>query len=571
MIVTAYTRCSTDMQDMSIPDQIVIIEAYCNARGYTLILPEKYSDQAKSGTTFEKRSGVMALISDVLAKQVSFTKVIIHDETRWGRPEDADDSTYFELSMKRAGVIIEYAMSENHPGIVGRISRDIKYDQASNFSKRLGEDVLRRLSRMAQDGVSPGGSPPIGYERMLYDSNGNPIQILKRKSVKTLREQKVRWVPGPPESVELVKMIFQLALTHSVNGITRILFNMGIRAPRGRPWGISALMLLLKNRAYLGERVYGGTKRSKRLKEPIICPLAHEPIIDREAYDEVQRKMESRRPNTGKGNYTKSIYLLTGKLTCLACGYRFIGKYTQAQKRKDGTRHKYRFYQCSGYERGKICRSFIMRQKPIDDFVIECIEKMISDGRFKARLTEHLAEAKRRRTSATGAVSHLAAELAAVDREIARIQEELLEIPSKSLRIRLLDAENRKEAIQSRRLAATNALKTENTEKSIHSYLAAIEHAGKAIRTRQVHIQKQIINCFLEKGDVDRERREVRLQFFDLPDANIQTFHLPNPKPTTPLPNIPLHTSTGHHDGTKQQNIWTFSVPWRIQPPAIPN
>lgn len=514
MRVTAYTRASTDRQEMSVPDQLKLIRAYCEAKGYLLVHPERYSDEGLSGTTFLKRPGIMALIADVESKRHDFERVIIHDESRFGRPEDSDDSTFYELILKRAGVLIEYIKSQNVEGIVGRIERTIKYSQASDYSKQLGESVIRGSVGFAEKGFSVGGLPPFGYARMLYSADGKPLQVLPPGEQKATKKQRVRWVPGDPADVALVRRIFELALTHSIKGICQILNKEGARSPEGGAWEVTTLYYLLKNRAYIGERSYGGSKFSKRLKKAVVCPLAHEPILDRKLFEEAQESME-KRSFTKKATYQKSTYLLTSKLRCVDCGYNFFGKRMKSR----GYLHEY--YQCNGYEAHRVCTSFLIKRDPLEAFVLQSIKELIASGEYKKSLMKYLAEMKREDVQSRSMVKTLRSELKVLDREIERIQDELLETPSKSLRVRLLDREARKETLEQQIEAASKAPRFEAAESVIQEYVEMIEEYGKDIESATIEERKRLVSYFLEKGEVDRERREVRLFFFRLPAASM--------------------------------------------------
>lgn len=514
ILVTAYTRCSTDRQEMSVPDQLKLIRAYCEAKGYTLLHESRYSDEGLSGTTFEKRKGVMRLTNDVQAGKHDFERVIILNESRWGRPEDSDDSTYFELLLKRAGVAIEYVQGENHEGVVGRITRAIRYDQASGFSKQLGKDVIRGSKTVVERGFSPGGPAPFGYSRMLYAEDGRPLQLLPPGEQKVLKTQKVKWVPGNPADVALVQRIFKMALQDSLKKICQVLNKEGIESPNAGKWEVTTLYYLLKNRAYIGERSYGGSKFSKRLHEKVICPLAHEPIVDRALFEEVQRVKETR-SFTKKTTYTKSTYLLTSKLLCLKCGYNFFGKYMQSK----GYRNDY--YQCNGYEGHRTCTSFLIKRGPIETWVKAKIREMIESEEYKDELMDYLKESRKEERRSGDSLKLLRAEAKGLDREIKRIVDELLATPSQSLRERLLDREKKLEGVNARIEAIEKAPKSKPIEDEIKRYMALIDRAAKQIETAGIEEQKRIVSYFLERGEVDRERREVRFYFFALPAARM--------------------------------------------------
>lgn len=534
LFYTSYTRASTDRQEVSVADQLKVIGLDAEVKRQVLVDHGKYSDDGFSGTTFERRKGVMALINDVKGgrntamhkgRLVRWTRVKIYDESRWGRPEDAEDSTYFELELKRHGVLIEYVHGNNQGGIVGRITRDIKYDQASEFSKKLGVDVVRGSKGVVELGYSPGGFPPIGYVRMLYDAVGNPLQVLQPGERKAIRNQKIRWVPG--DQAPLVRRIFSLAVTKSIVSIKNILDREGVPSPDGSRWKITTILYILKNRSYLGERSYGGTKFSKRLQEKIVCPIAHEPIIDRDLWDTVQSSMEKR--GVGKrGNYRKSNYLLTSKLVCKICGYNFSGRQISCGSRKKlgGEKYRYRYYMCRGHYAYSLCPSLLIPSGPIETFVIDAIKKIISSEDYKEAAIKHLDSFKLERGAAEARIKTLLAEIKALDKEISRIQDELLKIPSKSLRVRLIDRERRREVIENQIKATEAVPKPSVMAGSIQKYFEMIANLGNIIMTSPIEKQKEIIGYFLKMGEVDRKKMEVKFYFYPLPSGSGITYPL---------------------------------------------
>lgn len=104
MKVALYMRCSTDMQEMSIPDQRKLLKKYSNEKGYEII--EEFIDEGISGTTFEKRPGVMRLFQKVQSKLHSFAKLIILNESRFGRSPNNKEPIHFEYVLERDGVTL---------------------------------------------------------------------------------------------------------------------------------------------------------------------------------------------------------------------------------------------------------------------------------------------------------------------------------------------------------------------------------------------------------------------------------------------------------------------------------
>jgi DNA invertase Pin-like site-specific DNA recombinase len=166
MKVSLYMRASTDMQEMSIPDQRKILRKYCREKGYEIV--EEFQDEGISGTTFEKRPGAMRLFQKVQAGRHDFSRVVILNESRFGRVPNTKEAIHYEFILEKAGVTVEYVQSEsNLPGAPGLIMRAVKYEQAAEFSKQLSKDVIRGHSTAAGMGYSTGGFPPFGYASVV--------------------------------------------------------------------------------------------------------------------------------------------------------------------------------------------------------------------------------------------------------------------------------------------------------------------------------------------------------------------------------------------------------------------
>src|SRR3990172_9462300 len=209
MKVALYMRCSTDMQEMSIPDQRKLLKKYCLEKGYEVV--EEFRDEGISGTTFEKRPGAMRLFQKVQTGHHDFSRLVILNESRFGRVPNTKESIHYEFILEKAGVFVEYAQSEsNLPGAPGLIMRAVKYEQAAEFSKQLSKDVIRGQSTAAGKGYSSGGFPPFGYGRIVCDENGKELLALAPGERKAIKNHWVKWIPGDPRAVALVIRIFTL-------------------------------------------------------------------------------------------------------------------------------------------------------------------------------------------------------------------------------------------------------------------------------------------------------------------------------------------------------------------------
>ncbi len=68
-----YLRCSTDMQEQSIPDQRKAIHEYAKANGYEIV--KEYINEGISGTETEKRIAFKRMCNDVILLDSAMKKI----------------------------------------------------------------------------------------------------------------------------------------------------------------------------------------------------------------------------------------------------------------------------------------------------------------------------------------------------------------------------------------------------------------------------------------------------------------------------------------------------------------
>jgi hypothetical protein len=132
----------------------------------------------------------------------------------------------------------------------------------------------------------------------LLDKQGNPKQILQYGERKSLVEEHVMFVPGPPEEVAVMRRIFHEFVyeRHCPKAIAASLNREGIPFLQGRKWLGGTIRILLQNPHYMGMLVWGRTTEflsSKARKLPLeqweICANAFQPIIPAELFLRAQQ------------------------------------------------------------------------------------------------------------------------------------------------------------------------------------------------------------------------------------------------------------------------------------------
>jgi hypothetical protein len=116
-----------------------------------------------------------------------------------------------------------------------------------------------------------------------------------------MQNERIRWIHGPDEELELVRKIFRLYVAPgaSVPAVVSILASEGIRTPRGGAYTQSIVSNLLRCEAFAGDFVWGKERykagRLERKRELTRAPLGLEPVVDPELWRQVQDKLWHRR------------------------------------------------------------------------------------------------------------------------------------------------------------------------------------------------------------------------------------------------------------------------------------
>jgi DNA invertase Pin-like site-specific DNA recombinase len=129
--VAAYVRTATTDQHLA-SNQMDVIREYAKRHGMQIV--EEYSDVGKSGVSIRDREALQQMVRDVESGQINFSAVLLHDVSRWGRFQEADESAYYEYLCRRAGVAVHYCAghSETEVTAVSTIIKCVKVSIRAN-------------------------------------------------------------------------------------------------------------------------------------------------------------------------------------------------------------------------------------------------------------------------------------------------------------------------------------------------------------------------------------------------------------------------------------------------------
>ena len=323
-ITALYCRVSrddgTEKESNSITNQKRMLSKYAKTNGFKNI--KVYEDDGFTGTNFN-RPDMQRLLDDVEMGYIS--TIIVKDMSRFGR-EYLQVGYYTEHYFPEKNVRF-IAVND---GVDSANEEDNDFTPLRNFMNELyAKDISRKVKsahRVKGMAGEPLSQPPYGYMK-------DP-------------ENKKKWIIDP-EAAAVVRDVFKMCLEGKGNEtIARILQERQVLIPmaywqsKGLPrggkikqpnpykWCKTSIAKILSQQEYCGDVINFKSysisfKKKKRIPKPkeewMVFKDVHEPIIDRETFEQVQkRNVSTRRRQPKPQNAIKSIF--SDMLYCADCG-----------------------------------------------------------------------------------------------------------------------------------------------------------------------------------------------------------------------------------------------------------
>lgn len=346
-----YLRMSTEDQEYSIANQNARIREYAQNKGFNII--KSYEDPGKSGVIIKHRKGLSALLKDVVGGEAKFRAILVYDVSRWGRFQNPDEAAYYEFLCASSGIPLHYCAEQfsNDGTASSSILKALKRSMAAEFSKELGEKVVRGKTRLAEMGFWMGGPPGYGYRRRMVSAEGKLKEVLVSGQQKSLKTDRITLILGPRKEVESVRMIFSMAAEgKNCTDIVRALDRKDILI-NGKQWNDVTVLDILNNPKYTGSNVWN--RRTQRLDTPlrrvepqfwIRKPHAFPPIVDQQTFERaqatLQRMRDSRWPDEKilkrirrllktRGRLSEGLLLKAGGMPSASTIHKHFGTYRQ--------------------------------------------------------------------------------------------------------------------------------------------------------------------------------------------------------------------------------------------------
>lgn len=238
-----------------------------------------------------------------------------------------------------------------------------------------------------------------------------------------------------PKEAEAIREAFAAYLADtSYQSIADEWNSKGHTTTLGYTWRADHIMELMRNPRLAGIVVYKGEEM------PDVEP-SWEPIIDRRTWSDFCEVKKGRK-QSGAPSAGKPRHLVSGFALCAICGDRLYSTYAQRPRKKDGTRKKYRVYDCTRN------RCVSIAAEPFEEFVEQLVLARLTDKKIIRALR------------ATPDVAPLEAELAELHRNRSNVADLIGDglLTRRDARTKLEELGNRIERAQAR----LNAMRAES-------------------------------------------------------------------------------------------------------------
>ncbi len=325
----------------SIQNQKNLLMEYAIEQGWEIY--KLYSDDDWSGMDSDRPEWNRMLLD---AESKLFNIVLCKSQSRFTRDMEMVEK-YLHTLFPLWGIrFVGFADNADTDNKGNKKARQINGLVNEWYCEDISENIKVVFDKKRRDGLYIGGLAPYGLQK---DPNEKGKLIID------------------PEAAVTVKRIFQLYLEgYGSLKIAKLFNDEGIPNPtkyknlhgsswkKGKKeerlglWNSVTVRRILKNRMYIGDMVQGvHRKLSYKSKKCVLVPKeqwyivenTHEAIVDKAAFELVQKLMERKRRSDGSGK----PHVLAGRVRCADCGSSMI-RFTP--KDRNGHSLPYKYLRC---------------------------------------------------------------------------------------------------------------------------------------------------------------------------------------------------------------------------------
>jgi site-specific DNA recombinase len=265
VILARVSSKSQEDEGYSLDSQLKLLTGYCENKGLYVVKTFKIAETASKE---QSRKVFHEMLTYISKNKVYHLAVEKTDRfTRNFRDAVAIDDWLDQDPNRRLHAVKENLLLHKEAKSDVKFMWNINLSVAKKYTDNLREEAMKGWAEKLAQGWLP-GVPPPGY--MTITESGKRIHI-----------------PNP-DTKYLIQCAFKLYLdpNQSISSIMVELDRMGVRTRKGRPYAKSKVQKMLSNPFYIGINRHNGKD----------YPGAQEPLISKELFEQVQKKLHRGRP-----------------------------------------------------------------------------------------------------------------------------------------------------------------------------------------------------------------------------------------------------------------------------------
>jgi len=460
-------------------------------------LPTRYDDGGFTGGNLE-RPALTRLMDDIERGEID--TVVVYKVDRLSRSL-LDFSRLVERFEKRRVAFVSITQHFDTSTSMGRLVLHILLSFAQFERELISERTRDKIAAAKRRGKWTGGPLVLGYR---VDRQRRALEVV-------------------PEEAAIVKLAFELyertlsvALTAqrlNARGLT-LRTRVAEGGARGRPFNKNAVHRLLRNPLYVGK---------VRHNDDVFLG-EHEPIIDRDVFERVQRTLDLRATGAGTRRPRRSESLLTGLLRCLPCDAAMSTSHAYNHKKQ-----RYRYYRCRASQEGLRCPTGLLNASDVEATVVAQVKALAKSGALRDRILATLAEGDEGEDELVATKDRLGARITELGAEAKRLLGAFSSVDAGGRllaeRLGALEREIDKHrpgvADLERRLRACAALRAEGEQ--VAKLLDAFDEVWEALVPEE---RREVLRALIARVGVDPESGTLRVTFYEPAPST-------GPQPTT--------------------------------------
>lgn len=331
VILARVSSKAQEDEGYSLDSQVKLLSGYCQTKGLEVVKVFKIAETASKQQSRKVFNELLQYISknDICHLAVEKTDRF----TRNMRDAVAIDDWLDQDENRRLHAVKENLLLHRNAKSDVKFMWNIHLSVAKKYTDNLREEAMKGWAEKLAQGWLP-SVPPPGY--ITVTRNGKRIHVLNKATMGAMRK------------------VFRVYLepNHSILTITEFMKDSGIVTRKGRPYSKSHVHKLLSNPFYIGINRFDGKD----------YPGAQEPLISKELFDAVQKKLHNKQPMLR----ARHNPILKNMIRCQNCGAVVTWE-----------RHKERYYGACQRKQATCKGLKFLREDRAEELVVETLRKLI--------------------------------------------------------------------------------------------------------------------------------------------------------------------------------------------------